>query len=73
MFHSKELEVLDLWISSMENVVDWESVWLTEGGDTECFYPITSGSVASDSGAVVSGAVASGATGSVTSAPIAPA
>jgi len=73
MFHSKELEVLDLWISSMENVVDWESVWLTEGGDTECFYPITSGSVASDSGAVVSGAVASGATGSVTLAPIAPA
>ncbi|WP_157833138.1 hypothetical protein [Oceanospirillum maris] len=42
MFHSKELEVLDLWISSMENVVDWESVWLTEGGDTECFYPIAS-------------------------------
>ena len=68
MFHSKELEVLDLWISSMENVVDWESVWLTEGGDTECFYPIAPGSVASDSGAVVSGA-----TGSVTSAPIAPA
>ncbi|MFG1491679.1 hypothetical protein ABMA58_20675 [Oceanospirillum sp. HFRX-1_2] len=46
MYYSEELEVLDLWISDMENVIDWESAWLAEGVDAECFYSIASDPIA---------------------------
>lgn len=46
MFQSEELEVLDLWIADKENMLDWESIWLAESGDAECFYSIASDSIA---------------------------
>ena len=48
MYYSQELEVLDLWIADMEHLVDWESAWLAEDQDTECFYSIASDPIASD-------------------------